>query len=111
MIVLIGASIVFSFAAAVSNSQMFAAVALATSHNQEAPGIFTVNKGTNALALHWLAVISTIGFFVGTVQTHVEISSVRIKINPDDTAGTSGSQTFQANGDTIERASLLKDVS
>jgi hypothetical protein len=110
MIILIGASIVFSFAAAVSNSQMFAAVQLATSHNKQEPGIFQVTKGTSALALHWLAVISTIGFFIGIVKTHVEISSVRVKVNPDDTAGTSGAQSFQANGDTIERSSLLKDA-
>ncbi|ETI27580.1 hypothetical protein G647_00029 [Cladophialophora carrionii CBS 160.54] len=110
MLVLIGGSIVFSFAAAVSNSQMFAAVQLATSHNKQQPGIFQVTKGSAALALHWLAVISTIGFFIGIVKTHVEISSVRVKVNPEDTAGTSGAQSFQANGETIERSSLLKDA-
>ncbi|OCT45873.1 hypothetical protein CLCR_00048 [Cladophialophora carrionii] len=110
MLVLIGGSIVFSFAAAVSNSQMFAAVQLATSHNKQQPGIFQVTKGSAALALHWLAVISTVGFFIGIVKTHVEISSVRVKVNPEDTAGTAGAQSYQANGETIERSSLLKDA-
>ncbi|EXJ73139.1 uncharacterized protein A1O5_04288 [Cladophialophora psammophila CBS 110553] len=110
MIALIGLSVVFAFAAAVSNSQMFAAVQLATSHNTQAPGVFQVTKGTAALALHWLAVISTLGFLIGIIQTHVEISAVKIKVNPDDTAGTTGGSQFQANGSTIERASLLKDA-
>ncbi|OAP58123.1 hypothetical protein AYL99_07213 [Fonsecaea erecta] len=110
IIVLIGLSVVFAFAAAVSNSQMFAAVQLATSHNEEAPGVFQVSKGSAALALHWLAVIWTLGFLIGIIQTHVEISAVKIKVNPGDTAGTTGGNQFQANGSTIERASLLKDA-
>ncbi|OAG39298.1 hypothetical protein AYO21_06502 [Fonsecaea monophora] len=110
MIVLIGLSAIFAFAAAVSNSQMFAAVQLATSHNEQAPGIFQVTKGSAALALHWLAVIWTIGFLIGIIQTHIEISAVKIKVNPSDTAGTTGGSQFQANGSTIERASLLKDA-
>ncbi|KIY00100.1 uncharacterized protein Z520_03785 [Fonsecaea multimorphosa CBS 102226] len=110
IIVLIGLSVIFAFAAAVSNSQMFAAVQLATSHNAEAPGIFQVTKGSAALALHWLAVIWTLGFLIGIMQTHVEISAVKIKVNPSDTAGTTGGSQFQANGNTIERASLLNDA-
>jgi hypothetical protein len=104
---LLGLSIVFSFAAAVANSQLFAAVSQATSHNVMAPGIFTTKKGSAALALHWLAVVVTILFFIGITQTHVEISAVKIKVNPGDTAGTTGSNTYAASGDTIERSSLL----
>ncbi len=111
MIVCIGLSIVFSLAVAVANSQMFAALKYATGHNQEGePDVFTIGRGSNALALHWLAVIATIGFFVGIVQTHIQISSVRITVEPDDTAGTTGSHQYAAVGDTIEKASLLKSA-
>ncbi|KAK5228158.1 hypothetical protein LTR72_002041 [Exophiala xenobiotica] len=111
MIACIGLSIVFSLAVAVANSQMFAALKCATGHNQEGePDVFTIGRGSSALALHWLAVIATIGFFIGIVQTHIQISSVRISVEPDDTAGTTGSHQYTPVGSTIEKASLLKSA-
>lgn len=110
MIVCLGLAIVFSFAIAVANSQLFAAMAKITSHNQQAADVFNVNRGTTALALHWLTVIATIGFFIGVIQTHVNISSIKVKVTPEDTAGTTGGRQFAAAGETIEKASLLKDA-
>lgn len=110
MLGLLGLSIVFSFAVAVSCSQVFAAMNKATSQNERRPGLFNVDQGSTALALHWLTVIVTIGFFVGVVSSHVEISAVKIKVTPEDTAGTSGSQNFAATGGVLEKASLLRDA-
>lgn len=109
MIILIGLSIVFSFAVAVANSQMFAATEYITSHNSQSDSGFHLKRGTGALGLHWLAVLATIGYFIGVVQTHVEISSVKIQLTPDDTAGTSGGKYYAAPGEQIEKHSLLKD--
>jgi hypothetical protein len=110
MIAFLGLAIVFSFAIAVANSQLFAAMSKITSHNRQSADVFNVNRGTTALALHWMTVIATIGFFIGVLQTHVNISSIRVKVTPEDTAGTTGGRQFAAAGDTIEKSSLLKDA-
>lgn len=113
----LGLAIVFSFSVAVANSQLFVAVQEVTAPNSNIPlsgddwnSIWTIKRGTSALALHWLAFITTLLFFIGVTQTHIEISAVKIAVTPDDTAGTTGAHTFAAAGDHIEKAHLLKDA-
>ena len=108
--ILLGLSIVFSFAVAVGDSQLFAAITKVTEHNRLAPGVFLCKQGATALALHWLAFVSTVGFFVGVARTHISISSVRVKVTPDDTAGSTGGRQYAAVGGQIEKASLLRDA-
>lgn len=113
----LGLAIVFSFAVAVANSQLFVAVQEVTSNNDGVAiqpeawdQIWTVTQGSNALTLHWLAFVTTTLFFIGVTQTTIEISAVKIAVTPDDTAGTTGAHSFAASGDHIEKAHLLKDA-
>jgi hypothetical protein len=110
MLLLLGLSIVFSFAVAVGNSQLFAAMRRSHAHIEKRPGYFTVDQGSTVLALHWLAVVATVGFFIGVFTSHIEIGAVKVKVTPDDTAGTTGGRQFAAVGGTIEKASLLRDA-
>jgi hypothetical protein len=82
MLLLLGLSIVFSFAVAVGNSQLFAAMRRSHAHIEKRPGYFTVDQGSTALALHWLAFVSTVGFFVGVFTSHIEIGAVKVKVSP-----------------------------
>ena len=110
IISLLGLAIVFSFAIAVANSQLFAALAEATAHDQQLSSGFRVTRGETALALDWLTVIAIIGFEVGIIQTHINVSSVTISIIPDDTAGSTGGGQYAAAGGTIEKSSLLRNA-
>lgn len=118
---MLGLSTIFSFAIAVGASQMYSALQFTTGNNasagdqQQNPGskasgtFFHVNRGTGALALQWLAVATTLLFFIAINLTETKLSMVSFSVTPPDTAGT-GAQMFDPStmGGPLERASLLR---
>jgi hypothetical protein len=109
---LLGLSTVFSFAIAVGASQMYAALQF-TAGNDPSSGrggeTFQVNRGTGALALHWLAVTTTLLFFIGLTLCNTKLSMVSFAVAPPDVAGT-GATAYDMNsmdGAPLEKASLL----
>jgi hypothetical protein len=118
---MLGLSTIFSFAIAVGASQMYSALQFTTGNNasagdqQQNPGskasgtFFHVNRGTGALALQWLAVATTLLFFIAINLTETKLSMVSFAVTQPDIAGT-GAQMFDPStmGGPLERASLLR---
>jgi hypothetical protein len=115
-------STIFSFSIAVGASQMYSALQLTTGHSASAgdqydargkaiEASFHVNRGTGALALQWLAVATTLLFFIAINLTETKLSMVSFAVTPQDTAGA-GAQMFDpsAMGGPLERASLLRSA-
>jgi hypothetical protein len=100
----IALAILFSFAIAVSASQMYAGIIQATNHQQG--GFFTTNQSSQTLALHWLVPIACSLFAVGLIVTVTALSKVSVTVAPEATWGTTGAKSFMSDT-PLERANLL----
>jgi hypothetical protein len=96
--------ILFSFAIAVSASQMYAGIIQATNHQEG--GFWTIQQSSQTLALHWLVPITSFLFTVGLLVTVTALSKVSITVAPEATLGTTGAKSYMSNT-PVERASLL----
>jgi hypothetical protein len=96
--------ILFSFAIAVSASQMYAGIIQATNHQHG--GFWTTQLSSQTLALHWLVPIACLLFTVGLLVTVTALSKVSVTVAPEATLGTTGATSFMSNT-PVERASLL----